>query len=76
MLDLITGKEFQGTLDGGVLIEPFYIQWVNFNLYVGVRSTGIGVGVDITKNMGAYLGYSISWASWKSNPFLSIYFAF
>jgi len=67
---------FHKTLDGGILIEPFYVQWFNLNVYVGVRSVGGGLGFDITTNFGAYAGYSITWSGWRSNPFVSIYFAF
>jgi hypothetical protein len=62
-------------LDGGVLLEPFYFHWLNVNGYVGVRSAGGGLGVDITKNMGGYLGYSITWGTWVHNPFAAISFA-
>jgi hypothetical protein len=63
-------------LDGGLLLEPFYVKWVNVNAYVGVRSAGGAVGLDITKNFGVALGYATSWGKWRSNPFTSVYFAF
>lgn len=63
-------------VDGGVLVEPFFYQWVNLNAYVGVRSVGGGIGFDLTKNFGVYAGYAITWDGWRSNPFTSAYFAF
>jgi len=63
-------------IDGGVLLEPFFIRWANVNAYVGVRSVGGGVGIDLTKNFGVYLGYAVTWwPTWNSNPYLGISFA-
>ena len=74
--DLFRGNVFHESLDGGILIEPFYVQWVNANAYIGIRSLGAGLGVDLTKNFGAYVGWSITWGFWRSNPYISFYFAF
>jgi len=63
-------------LDGGLLLEPFFYHWANANAYVGVRSLGAGVGVDITTNMGASLIAALTWVNWRLNPLLSVYFAF
>lgn len=63
-------------IDGGLLIEPFFVQWFNVNAFVGVRSFGAGIGADITKNAGLYAGYSLTIGGWRSNPFVAIAFAF
>lgn len=68
--------EVQDTLDGGLLVEPFYLDWANFNLYVGVRSVGAGLGADLTTNFGVYAGYALTWGEWQHSPLVSIYFAF
>jgi hypothetical protein len=68
--------EFHQALDGGLLIEPFFVQLFNFSGYVGVRSVGAGLGVDITNNFGIHTGYALTWSSWRSNPFVAVYFAF
>lgn len=68
--------EFHEALDGGILLEPFFIQWINLNGYVGVRSLGAGIGYDLTSNFGLYTGYALTWSSWRSNPYVSVYFAF
>ena len=68
--------EAQDVLDGGLLLEAFHVRWFNINAYVGVRSVGVGVGVDLTKNMGVYVGYSLLWANWRSSPIVSTSFAF
>jgi hypothetical protein len=62
-------------LDAGVLIEPAYVSWFNFNAYVGFRSVGGGFGFDLTRNMGAYVGYAITWGTWQSNLHGAISFA-
>ena len=74
--ELLVGERFSNALDGGLLLEPFYIQWLNIHGYIGVRSVGAGLGVDLTKNFGVNLGYAVTWSGWRSNPFASLYFAF
>lgn len=73
--ELLRGEKFLNTMDGGALLEPFYFHWVNLNAYVGLRSVGGGLGFDLTKNLGLFTGYSITWADWRSNPFVAISFA-
>jgi hypothetical protein len=63
-------------IDGGLLLEPFYWHSLNFNGYVGVRSIGAGVGVDIMRNFGAYSGYSITWGAGNSGLFTGLWFSF
>lgn len=63
-------------IDGGMLLEPFFLQWANLNVYVGVRSFGLGVGFDLTRNFGLYLGYAMAWGTWRSNPTAALYFSF
>lgn len=74
--ELLSGKRFNQSVDGGILIEPFFFRWVNINAGVGVRSFGVGLGADVTHNFGLYLGYAVTWGAWKPNPFLAAYFAF
>jgi hypothetical protein len=74
--ELLVGERFTNALDGGILLEPFYVRSVNVNGYVGVRSVGAGIGFDLTKNFGLNVGYAITWSAWRSNPFASLYFAF
>jgi hypothetical protein len=74
--EAVDGAKVQDALDGGLLLEPFYFHWANVNVYVGVRSLGGGLGFDLTDNFGLYGGYALTWATWRSNPFVSFYFAF
>jgi len=62
-------------IDVGVLVEPLFLSWFNVNVYVGVRSLGAGLGVDITRNMGLYLGYALTWGTWQHNPQAAVSFA-
>lgn len=75
-VNLVTADTWTKGIDGGLLLEPFYIKWLNFNLYVGVRSIGGGVGFDLTKNFGLFAGAAVSYDGWKLNPLVSAYFAF
>jgi hypothetical protein len=61
-------------IDIGVLLEPVYYHWGNLNGYVGVRSTGAGVGLDVTRNMGVYIGWAIAWKNWQQNVHLAVSF--
>jgi hypothetical protein len=76
VFDAFKERKLYEAMDGGVLVEPFFIQWANVNAYVGFRSVGLGFGADITTNFGAYAGYALTWGTWRSNPFLAAYFAF
>lgn len=62
-------------LDLGMLLEPVYYHWSNFNGYVGIRSAGAGVGLDLTRNLGLYLGWAITWGTWQQNPHVAVSFA-
>lgn len=62
-------------IDGGVLLEPFFLRWANLNADMGVRSVGAGVGFDIFKNMSLYVGYAMAWGTWRSNPKIALAFS-
>jgi hypothetical protein len=74
-IEALTEKDAGRGIDGGVLLEPVFLQWANFNVYVGVRSVGTGLGFDVLKNMTVYLGYALAWGTWRSNPHLAVGFA-
>lgn len=75
-LEAIKDEKAGTGIDAGVLLDFFHWRWANVNAAVGVRSGGLGVGVDITSNFGAYLGYGITWGSWRHNPNGGLWFAF
>lgn len=70
-----TEKDGYAGLDFGLLAEPFFLHWANLNAYVGVRSLGAGVGFDLTRNLGLYAGYAVTWGTWQHNPHLGLSFA-
>lgn len=74
--ELLVGEPVKNAVDGGVLLEPFYFHFLNLNGYIGVRSTGVGLGLDVTRNFGVNMSYAITWGEWRSNPFVSVSFAF
>lgn len=68
-------KDGYAGLDAGVLLEPLFWSWANVNAYVGVRSFGAGLGFDLTRNMGLYAGYALTWGKWEHNPHVGLSFA-
>jgi len=69
--------KFSEGIDAGLMLDFFYVQWVNVNITAGFRSTGVGVGFDLTKNFGVETGYVFSWSEPMGHSALgSIYFAF
>ncbi len=65
-----------GAVDVGVLLEPFFYHAFNLNAAVGIKSVGAGVGIDVTRNFGAYFGYALAFSEWRSNPYAGLYFSF
>lgn len=73
---LVYASEPVGGVDAGLLLDFFHVQLANVNLAVGFRSFGLGVGVDVTQNFGAYAGYGMSWNGWNHNLNVALWFAF
>lgn len=67
---------WNSAIDAGLMIDTLYIRDFNLNVHVGFRSFGAGVGVDIFKNFGGYVGYALTWDGFQSNPEASLWFAF
>jgi hypothetical protein len=63
-------------VDVGVLWDILYYKAFNFNIATGFRSAGLGIGIDLTKNFGWFVGTSYSWWTLKVNPQTGLYFAF
>jgi hypothetical protein len=61
-------------VDGGLLIEPFYWRSLNLNAQVGVRSFGVGLGLDVVRNVSLYFGYALVYRTWASSPYLGMGF--
>ena len=74
-IEAVSAKDYRNGIDGGVLLEPFFLSWTNINAVVGFRSFGAAVGFDPFKNMSLVLGYTVAWESWRSNLFFGVGFA-
>lgn len=64
------------SIDGGLMLEGFYVRDFNLNVHVGFRSFGAGIGADLFRNFGGYVGYSVAWDGFRSNPEAALWFAF
>jgi len=74
-LEALSAQNGYAGLDVGVLVESFFFQSLNINGYVGVRSVGVGLGLDLTRNMGLYAGYALTLGSWLSGPHVALTFS-
>ncbi len=63
-------------VDVGLLVEPFFYRSWNVNVAVGMRSFGGGVGLDLTRNFGGYVGYAMTYSGLQSQPYAGLYFSF
>lgn len=63
-------------LDAGLAWDFFHLSIFNMSAYTGVRSAGIGPGLDITKNFGVYAGYALLYDGFKSSVMTAAYFSF
>jgi len=69
-------KDSKGGWDAGLSFDFFHYDVFNLAAYTGVRSAGGGVGLDLTKNFGPYLGYSLVYDGLTSGVMLGTYFSF
>lgn len=63
-------------LDGGVGWDWFGISEFNSAVYTGVRSSGLQVGYDLTKNFGLTGGFHLMYDGFKGTGALQLYFSF
>lgn len=54
-------ESFSNGLDVGVALDFLFYKNLNADAFVGYRSLGVGVGLDVTENFGVYLNYSHTW---------------
>lgn len=55
------GNEFGDGVDAGFMVDFFHFKSLNFNVQLGFRSFGAAVGLDVTRNFGAFVGPGVSW---------------
>ena len=73
---LFDGNTAADGIDAGLAVDFVYYKFLNLNAYAGFRSVGIGPGVDITKNFGGILAYSLAYTEPHHGLYAGIYFAF
>lgn len=69
-----TGRE--DFWDAGLSWDFLYYESLNLSVYAGIRSLGIGPGVDLTKNFGLYAGYSFVYTTLGHSMQTAAYFSF
>ncbi len=69
-------KDAKSGWDAGIGWDFFHYDVFNLAAYTGVRSAGGGIGMDLTRNFGPYVGYSIVYDGWQSGVFAGVYFSF
>jgi len=75
LLQTATGNK-QSFWDAGIGWDFFHYNAVNVAVYTGVRSVGGGIGLDLTRNFGPYVGYSLVYEGLQSSVQTGIYFSF
>lgn len=71
----ISGKSKEMFFDAGLGWDFFHLGILNTAIYTGVYSSGIGLGLDFTRNFGPYVGYSLIYDGFKSAVWAGIYFS-
>jgi hypothetical protein len=75
-VDAFNQSSAKQAVDVGILWDFVYYKAFNLNIATGFRSAGLGVGMDITRNFGGFVGAAYSWWTLKVNPQAGLYFAF
>ncbi len=65
-------KDPKNSVDAGVLLEPLFYHDFNVNLYLGAHAFGAGLGLDLTRVVGLYGGFAMTWGTWAPNPHLGL----
>lgn len=74
-LDESEGKISDG-LDAGIGWDFFHLNVFNLSAYTGVKSVGVLIGADLTKNFGTSLGPALTYRGFDPNLLLGAYFSF
>lgn len=67
---------FNDGIDAGIMVDWFFVDWVNVNATAGFRSVGLGMGADVTAGFGLLVGYGMGWTAPLHNLTTSLWFAF
>ena len=55
------GRGFQSSLEPALALEPFFYRKFHLSTHAGLRTFGLGAGMDITRNMDVYAGVATRW---------------
>lgn len=66
---------FKDGWDAGIGWDFMHVGPANLSAYTGIRSVGGGLGVDLTKNFGPYVGYAFLYDGLKSGVLGGVYFS-
>ena len=72
----ITTGKIQNLFDAGLGWDFFHYKNANVAVYTGMRSVGAGVGFDLTRNFGPYIGYSLVYDGFRSSAQAGFYMSF
>jgi len=62
--------------DASIGFDFFHLSWFNFSIYAGVRSVGVGPGIDVTKNFGLYSSFAFVYETIRISNSTGVYFSF
>jgi hypothetical protein len=75
MIQTLSGKN-NYFIDGGIGWDFFHLWMINLAAHTGVRSCGLILGVDLTKNFGVFFGPTIIYQNFQSTMIVGSYFSF
>lgn len=63
-------------VDGGLNLDFFHLGPVNLGVYAGVFSSGVQIGLDLTRNFGVFAGPTFVYQGLKADALMGCYFSF
>lgn len=55
------GRNFQASLEPALALEPFFYKKAHLSTHFGLRTFGLGLGFDLTRNMDVYGAVATRW---------------
>lgn len=65
-------SDWQEALYPAVALETFFWRAFHVQVHGGLRDAGASLGVDVTKNLGAFLGMGVGWADFEAKPVVGL----
>ncbi len=69
-------EDFTKFLDAGIGWDFVHYKEFNLSAYTGIRSAGAQIGMDLTRNFGPFVGYSMVYDGFRPNVLLGTYWSF